>query len=194
MTFNSLPRLVLTGPESSGKSVLAKALAEHLDGVLATEYLRDYFEVRGELTLEDAIPIAQGQWVNEERAADRAQAENKLLVCDTDLVSSLVYSAHYYEDELNTPLWALWEQWSERHKKRLKSPPYSPRLYILCDTDCPWVADGQRDAPDDRDRFHRLFKAELEALECDYICVSGSVDERVSAVLSHLVQLHLKRD
>jgi len=188
MAVSRLPRLVLTGPESTGKTTLAKALAEHLDGVLVPEYLRDYFQVEGSLTLEDAIPIAQGQWVNEERGAEQAGEQDRLLVCDTDLVSSLVYSCHYYEDEINTPLWALWEQWSERHKKRLAKPPYAPRLYILCDVDWPWVDDGQRDAPDLRGQFLKRFKAELEALGHDYLCVRGTLDERLSSVLAHLVR------
>lgn len=193
MAFSSLPRLVLTGPESTGKTTLAKALADHLDGILVPEYLRDYFEVQGSLTLEDAIPIAQGQWVNEERGADQAEEQDRVLVCDTDLISSLVYSCHYYEDEINTPLWALWEQWSERHKKRIAKAPFAPRLYVLCGVDWPWVDDGQRDAPDQRSHFHKRFEAELKALGHDYICVDGTLDERLSAVLAHLVQLHLKR-
>ena len=194
MPFLSLPRLVLTGPESTGKSALAAALADHLDGVLVGEYLRDYFDALGYLSLEDAIPIAQGQWVNEERATKQARAENRLLVCDTDLISSLIYSTHYYADEMNTPIWALWEQWSERHKKRLRSQPFSPRLYILCGIDWPWVDDGQRDAPNLREYFHGQFEAELKGLNLDYISVSGSLDERLSAVLAHLVQKHLGRN
>ena len=186
MPFSRLPRLILTGPESTGKSSLAQALAEHLDGILVPEYLRDYFEEQGSLTLEDAIPVAQGQWVNEERGAEAASSQNKVLICDTDLISSLVYSAHYYADEMNTPLWAQWEQWSERHKRRLKATPYRPRLYILCDLDWPWVDDGQRDAPDHRPHFFNRFKAELK--EFDHITVSGTLDERLNAVLAHLVR------
>ena len=194
MAFDTLPRLVMTGPESTGKTALAKALAEHLDGVLVEEYLRDYFDIHGELTLEDALPIAQGQWVAEERGAETARAENKLLICDTDLISSLVYNSSYYASELNTPLWALWEQWSGRHKKRLRSEQFTPRLYVLCAIDWPWVDDGQRDAPDDRDYFLHCFEDELKAQGCDYITVSGELDERVSAVLAHLVRLHLNRE
>ena len=186
MSLSTLPRLILTGPESSGKSALAEALTEQMEGVLAPEFLRDYFAMHGSLALEDAIPIAQGQWQNEERAAEQAHAEDKLLICDTDLISSLVYSAHYYEDEMNTPLWALWEQWSERHKKLLLSSPLSPRLYILCGIDWPWVDDGQRDAPDLREMFHFQFQAELRAHGCDYLCVNGPLDERLSAVLARL--------
>ncbi|WP_321449111.1 ATP-binding protein [uncultured Cohaesibacter sp.] len=186
MPFSRLPRLILTGPESTGKSSLAQALAEHLDGILVPEYLRDYFEEQGSLTLEDAIPVAQGQWVNEERGAKAASSQNKVLICDTDLISSLVYSAHYYADEMNSPLWAQWEQWSERHKRRLKMTPYQPRLYVLCDLDWPWVDDGQRDAPDHRPHFFKRFKTELR--EFDHITVSGTLDERLNAVLAHLVR------
>ena len=76
MIASALPRLVLTGPESTGKSALAHALVEHMDGILAPEYLRDYFALHGSLSLEDAIPIAQGQWAQEERAAALAAKEN----------------------------------------------------------------------------------------------------------------------
>ncbi|WP_319411110.1 ATP-binding protein [uncultured Cohaesibacter sp.] len=188
MPFSRLPRLILTGPESTGKSALAQALVEHLDGILVCEYLRDYFDIQGTLTLEDAIPIAQGQWVNEERGAEQASASNKLLICDTDLVSSLVYNAHYYADEMNCPLWAQWEQWAERHKRRLKNMPFQPRLYILCDVDWPWVADEQRDAPDLRPQFFNKFRAELQSQELDHLTVSGTLDERLNAVLAHLVR------
>lgn len=193
MPSSRLPRLVLTGPESSGKSTLAKALAEHMDGHVVPEYLRDYFEMFGELTLEDAIPIAQGQWLSEERNAELAQAEGRLLICDTDLVSSIVYTSHYYADEMNTPLWAVWEQWAERHMRYLKDTPFSPRLYILCDVDWPWVADGQRDAPEERGYFLKQFEAQLCCLKCDYIKVSGSLDERLSSVLAHMVRGYLER-
>ncbi|PLW75028.1 AAA family ATPase [Cohaesibacter celericrescens] len=186
MIASALPRLVLTGPESTGKSALANALVEHMDGILAPEYLRDYFALHGSLSLEDAIPIAQGQWAQEERAAALAAKENKQLVCDTDLISSLVYSAHYYANAINTPLWAHWERWSERHKKNLLKRPHAPRLYILCGVDWPWVDDGQRDAPDLREMFHAQFEAELKALTCDYICVSGPLGERLNAILTHL--------
>ena len=146
---------------------------------MVPEYLRDYFEEQGNLTLEDAIPVAQGQWVNEERGAEAASSQNKVLICDTDLISSLVYSSHYYSDEMNSPLWAQWEQWSERHKRRLKTTPYQPRLYVLCDLDWPWVDDGQRDAPEQRPHFFSRFKAELK--EFSHITVSGTLDERLNA-------------
>uniref|UniRef100_UPI00292F80EE AAA family ATPase n=1 Tax=uncultured Cohaesibacter sp. TaxID=1002546 RepID=UPI00292F80EE len=119
--------------------------------------------------------------------------KNRLLVCDTDLVSSLVYNRHYYKDEMNTPRWAMWEQWAEQHKKRLKSEPHAPRLYILCDIDWPWVDDGQRDEPDKRDYFRKCFEEELKAQECDFLVARGSLEERLRAVLAHLVQLPAKR-
>ena len=57
---SSLPRLVLTGPESTGKSTLAKVLCDRLQAKLVDEYLRDYFDLHGKIGLEDAIAIAQG--------------------------------------------------------------------------------------------------------------------------------------
>jgi nicotinamide riboside kinase len=178
----SLPRIVITGPESTGKSTLAKALADRLDGYLVEEYLRTYFETRGTLTLADAIPIAQGQWTREQDGAKAATAAGQPLICDTDLVSSLVYTAQYYRDQVGTALWQRWQAWARAQLAILQRPPCSPRLYLLCGTDWPWIDDGQRDAPDARETFHQLFEAELSSLGFRHVSLEGTLDARLEAV------------
>lgn len=183
-----LPRLILTGPESTGKSTLAHALARRLDAVLVEEYLRHYFvriDAEGKkLSLGDALPIARGQWQWEEEAAQLAQ--NKPLICDTDLVSSVIYNRHYYGDQRGSELWQDWQNWAEMHLERVQQPPYVPRLYLLCDIDWPWIDDGQRDAPHLRGMFLERFRSLLGKQRLPFLILSGTLEQRTDIVLSHL--------
>ncbi len=178
--------IILTGPESTGKSTLAKALAGRLNAPVVEEYLRDYFAERGQLTLEDAIPIAQGQWSTERQAALTLPPNQDILVCDTDLVSSLVYNAHYYAAERDSTTWQKWENWAVAHLDALKSFEHGPRLYLLCGIDWPWEEDAQRDAPHLRDTFHEAFKACLRRHDLDMRELTGSLDERLAQALAHI--------
>ena len=88
--------------------------------------MRTYFETRDTLTLADAIPIAQGQWTREQDGAKAATAAGQPLICDTDLVSSLVYTAQYYRDQVGTALWQRWQAWARAQLAILQRPPCSP--------------------------------------------------------------------
>lgn len=141
-------RIVVSGSESTGKTTLARRLAEWLDTAWVPEHSRRYAEAKGTpLTLLDVEPIARGTIAAEAEAA--ARAPDGLLVLDTDLASTLVYARHYYGFH---PAWVEAE-WRAR----------PPALYLLCHPDVPWMPDGVRDQPRDRDRLHALFAAQLSA-------------------------------
>lgn len=179
-----LSRIILIGPESSGKSSLARTLAARLGAPLVPEFLRSYFAKHGRLTLADAIPIAQGQWDAEQAAAANADS-HRPLICDTDLISSLVYSRHYYADQIGSPSWKEWEIWSRDQMTTLSQPAYGPRLYVLCGIDWPWIDDPQRDAPHLRDHFYDLFQQALVEQALPFLEVSGPLEDRLSAILDH---------
>lgn len=178
----SLPRLILTGPESTGKSTLSAALAEQLGAVQVGEALRAYLAAKGSLDLSDAIPIARQQWEAEEKGASEAAAKAVPLICDTDLISSLVYNSHYYADQSGSLDWAAWQKWAAIHVARLTRLPFSPRLYLLCGIDWPWVEDGQRDAPHNRPAMWQAFKEELERNSLSYVMLTGTLEERLAQV------------
>ena len=156
--------VVVTGAESTGKSTLAARLAAHFGAPLAAEFARTYAErVQRSLTAADVAAIAAGQREGEDEAIARA-GPGGLAILDTDLVSTLVYARHYYGSAM-PELEAL-------------VAARSPSLYLLCDTDVPWVGDPVRDADATRTAIqHRLVDA-LAAARTRVVSVSGSFDSR----------------
>jgi NadR type nicotinamide-nucleotide adenylyltransferase len=155
-------RVVLIGSESTGKTTLARTLAEELGAPWVPEYARQYLDLKGApLSYDDVEPIARGQRAGE----DAASARGGLLILDTDLVSTTVYARHYYG---SCPPWIL------RAARERRA-----HLYLLLHPDVPWVADGaQRDRPGARQELHELFRGALEAIEARVASVRGSWAER----------------
>lgn len=160
-------RVVLIGPESTGKTWLAGDLAARYGVPWAPESARLYVERRGEaLTYADVDPIGRGQVELEDEAVSRAVAAGVAFVLlDTDLVSTMVYSRHYYGD---CPPWIAEE-----------APRRRGDLYLLHHVDVPWTPDGhQREAPQRREELFSLFAATLESIGARVVPIRGSWDER----------------
>ena len=92
-------RVVLFGPESTGKTTLSIALAKHYNTVFVSEYAREYLQKKWDqqkaiCSKEDLIPIAKGQIKLENELAQKA---NKVLICDTDILQTKVYSEVYFD-------------------------------------------------------------------------------------------------
>jgi NadR type nicotinamide-nucleotide adenylyltransferase len=159
----ALRRVVLTGSESTGKSTLAATLARRYGTPWTPEAARLYVEALGGAPLgyDDVERIARAHI----KAADEAAAHARgLLVLDTDLVSTVVYSRHYY---------GACPGWVEREaRERLAD------LYLLLHPDVPWLPDPARDRPDARDAIHALFEDILESFGAHVADVRGSFAER----------------
>jgi NadR type nicotinamide-nucleotide adenylyltransferase len=126
-------RIVIIGPESTGKSTLSEQLAGHYGTVWCPEFARNYLlEREGKYTYEDLLTIAQGQLELEDRLA--ADARNGVYFVDTDMYVMKVWCEVVFG---RCHPWIL-KQAAERH--------YA--FYLLCDTDLPWVADELREYPD----------------------------------------------
>jgi NadR type nicotinamide-nucleotide adenylyltransferase len=159
----ALLRVVLTGSECTGKTTLASELAEHYRTVWVPEQARVYLEAKGApLVYADVEAIARAVITAQEEAAPRA---DRLLILDTDLLSTVVYSRAYYGD---CPPWV---EAAARERRG--------HLYLLHHPDVPWVPDGlQRDIPDRREHMHALFREALESGGARYFDIRGGWEER----------------
>ena len=160
-------RVVLTGSESTGKSSLAWRIAKHYDADYVPEFVRGYAEKKGGvLSFADHGPIARGQMaIEDEHIADG----KPLLVQDTDLLSTVLYCDHYFGQ---CPRWIV-DAANER----------KPDLYLLCDIDIPWIADGIRDRGELREEMQKLFRDAVVRSKVPFALVTGQGDERLAKAI-----------
>lgn len=155
-------RVVLTGSESTGKTVLARQLAEHYDAEFVPEFVREFAErKKGPIEFADTDAIARGQIALEDGHAERAQ---KLLIQDTDLLSTAVYSGHYYGRCVE------WIETTARDRR--------PDLYLLLEIDVPWVPDDVRDRATRREEMQQLFRNAVAEAGAPYVVIQGDWDRR----------------
>lgn len=163
MKNHNILRVAITGPESTGKSTLAKQLAEHYKTVWVPEFARTYIDqLSRSYTQKDLFEIAVGQINEEDGLANKA---NTLLFCDTELLVIKIWSDYKYG--FVDP--ALLTQIKQRRYE----------LYLLMDVDLEWEYDPQREHADKRVYFFNLFKNELENIGANYHIVNGSSEARL---------------
>jgi len=158
-----LKKIVITGPESTGKSYLTKALAKYYQESYVNEFAREYIDNLGRAYNEtDLLEIAKGQI---EREDEQAQKAENYLFCDTDLTVIDIWSQVKFG---RTDSWI---------KEQLQKRAY--HLYLLCDIDLEWQEDPQRENPNDREYLLNLYRESLKKRKIKYEMVSGQGDERI---------------
>ena len=168
-------KVAVVGPESTGKSTMAKYLAKALGTVCVPEYARYYCKnLNNQYTLQDEVNMYYGQVALEE--ALTASASNGLLVCDTTILTVKIWSDHLFG---HTP---------KEVTEEIKSRKYD--LYLLMDIDLPWEDDPLRDFPTERAHFMQVWKDELHAIQAHYEIISGLDEARLQNGLN-TVKKHL---
>ena len=157
-------KVCLYGPESVGKTTLARQLATHFQTAMAHEAAREEL-TSNEFTIEKIIEIGQKQT---DLVKQRLQTANKVLFCDTDLITTQIYSQQYFG---NVP----------QELKALERE-ISYDLYCLLNIDTPWVADSLRDFGHRRAEMFAVFKEELAKRSIPYLLIEGSWEERFEKV------------
>ena len=167
-------RVVITGAESTGKTTLAQALGNYYSEPWTHEFVREYAgQLDRALQPEDLEPIAQGQLATEDAALEKAQ---RLIIHDTNLLSSIIYAKHYFEAKLD---------WVDQC---FKERNYT--LYLLCKPDIPWEADpGQRESPLVRAQFHDIFKTTLKSLKLPHLQMHGPKEARLQQAVAIINKL-----
>jgi len=163
-------KIVITGPESTGKSLLVKELAEHYNSFYVSEFARKYIdELEQDYQESDLLRIAHGQMLLEDEVASLALG---YLFCDTELTVIDIWSQEKYG---RTHDWI---------KEEMGKRAYD--LYLLTDVDLEWTYDPQRENEYDRDRLLSLYKKSLESRNINYKLVSGQGDDRLANAIKYI--------
>lgn len=174
LTMHNHTKLIcFYGPESTGKSFMAKKMARLYNTEFVPEVARELI-TSNSFNREDIINIGRAQT---QRVFEQARKANKLLFCDTDLITTQIYSRHYLK--VVPPVLYELE----------KMVQYD--LYFLFDIDVPWVSDGLRDLgkEDERSKMYNLFKQELERRNIPYLSVQGDWTTREFTITTAINKL-----
>lgn len=168
-------KILITGPESTGKSTLTQALAAYFDVPFVPEFAREYLEkLERPYQESDLLEIAKGQVSNEDILAKKA---SDLLFCDTDLTVIDIWSREKFG---KTNKWIL-----EQMEKRAYD------LYLMPDIDLEWTFDLQRENPNDRERLMKLYQESFERRKIPFYKVRGQGEERLRNAIE-IVKKNLK--
>ena len=175
---SNLVKIVLFGPESTGKTTLAAQLAKHYKTEWVPEYAREYLQDKWDREQqtcqpEDLLPIAVGQIALENQLSKKA---DKLLICDTDLLETKVYSEAYYLGFCDPILekYALQNQYD---------------LYLLTSIDIPWEKDDLRDKPMEREQMFAYFRDTLIKYNRNFVTLKGTEELRFQNAVKSIDQL-----
>lgn len=175
-------KVVLFGPESTGKTTLSKQLARYYNTVWAPEFAREYLQKkwnneRKTCEADDIIPIAIGQMEIENRLSKKA---DKILICDTDLLETKVYSEEYYGGFVDPIL-----------DKAAKENTYD--LYLLTFIDTPWEEDDLRDRPELRREMFDAFENTLKKYNRPYLLLEGNKETRLKTAVNAIDKIIANR-
>jgi NadR type nicotinamide-nucleotide adenylyltransferase len=170
--MNNIKKIVILGPESTGKSTLCAALAKHYQTEWCPEYARQYLTENGtDYTYDNLLTIAKGQLRGEDEYVEKA---NKLLIIDTDMYVMKVWCEYVFN---NCHPFIL-EQINERKYD----------AYLLCDIDLPWTADEMREYPTEEPRkeLFTLYKELLMNQNTPWEIVRGTGDARTQNAIAFI--------
>ena len=148
----NLHKIIITGPESSGKTTLCEQLSNHFNIPFTKEFARSYIDNLDRIyMIGDLLSIGKEQL--------KSELNSQLL--DTDLITIKIWSEYKYG---RCDKWILDQIEKQKTEKR---------FYLLCKPDIPWQADKQRENPNDREELFEIYKQELNDLGHKYFIVKG---------------------
>ncbi|MBL7700872.1 MAG: ATP-binding protein [Ferruginibacter sp.] len=173
-------KIVILGPESTGKSMLCEQLAAHYKTIWVREYAREYLLKNGtDYSFENLLDIAHGQIRNEELGMRNCELQNnkqqttnyKPLFIDTDMYVMKVWCEFVFD---KCHHWIL---------NRIVERKYD--LYLLCNIDLPWVKDELREYPDleNRQKLYHYYKDIMINQNVPWIEISGTYEERLKKAI-----------
>ena len=196
MEQKPLIKVAVIGPESTGKSTLCELLAQHYNTQWCPEFAREYLLTHGtDYTYDDLLYVAKGQLAMEDeytqslvgssesgvnssmQDSELGTPNSKLLFIDTEMYVMKVWCEFVFG---KCHRWVL-DQIIERKYD----------LYLLCNTDLPWVKDELREYPDlkTRDQLYHIYKDIMINQSTPWVDISGDHDERLQKAIKAVDQL-----
>ncbi|MFQ3341559.1 MAG: HTH-type transcriptional repressor of NAD biosynthesis genes [Flavobacteriaceae bacterium] len=168
-------RVVLFGPESTGKTTMAKALAEFYETAWVPEFARNYLQKKWDkdnsiCTLNDLLVIAEEQIKAENKSLENA---NKVLFCDTNVLVTQAWSETHFDGYCDAQL----KEWANA---------FQYDHYFLTGIDVPWQADDLRDRPEERNLMFRHFEYLLKQKNVPYSYLTGPHETRLKSAIEAL--------
>jgi len=196
MEQKPLIKIAVIGPESTGKSTLCELLAQHYNTQWCPEFAREFLLTHGtDYTYDDLLYIAKGQLAMEDEYTqslvgssesgvnsslhdyELRTLNSKLLFIDTEMYVMKVWCEFVF---VKCHRWLL-DQIIERKYD----------LYLLCNTDLPWVKDELREYPDlkTRDQLYHIYKDIMINQSTPWVDINGDYDERLQKAIKAVDQL-----
>ena len=159
-------KIVITGPESSGKTTLFKKLISSYNILGVDEYAREYIgDLNRNYNYFDILEIAKKQFENEQILSI---TNPQFLISDTDLLTLEIWCEFKY---------------GKCHSFILDTlRNHLPNIYILCYPDIPWKFDPQRENPNDRIDLYNLYEKKIKSLGVKYHVVNGDLQTRYKSL------------
>ena len=169
-----MKKVVILGPESTGKSTLAKKLAKHFEGCLVSEYAREYLsEIGNKYSIEDLLSIARGQVKKEIAIENKCDDEGKQIIFyDTDISVIKIWSEFKY----NTCHPWIMQQFQERIYD----------LYLLTYPDLVWEPDPLRENPEDLRTIFDLYLKDMKNRNLNYEIIKGQGKARTQSAIDRV--------
>lgn len=170
-------KIAITGPESTGKSALAIALAKHYNAVYTPEYAREYLKQKKGLYKKfDLKIIAEEQIKRQNIDIKKAQ---EYYIADTEM---LVFKVWHEVKYAESPYWI---------KDMIATQNFD--LYLLCDIDIPWEKDSLREHPHKRKFLFNKYKATFQELHLSYQIISGNGKLRLQNAIKIINRFHFMK-
>lgn len=177
--MNTLKKIVILGPESTGKSTLCTQLAEHYGTQWCPEYAREYLLANGtDYSFDDLLTIAKGQLALEDKHTQQAldaiaakPQQTYPLFIDTDMYVMKVWCEFVFE---KCHRFILDEIVQRKYD-----------LYLLCNIDLPWVKDELREYPDleSREKLYNIYKDIMVNQQTPWVSISGDYNTRLQTAI-----------
>ena len=177
-----LKKIVIIGPESTGKSTVCSQLAKHFKTLWCPEYAREYLSAHGmEYSFNDLLTIAKGQLYKEDEFVKTVSHQRQT-------VEGIPLTADYLFIDTDMYVMKVWCEYvfGKCHQFILESiVERKYDLYLLCNIDLPWAYDPLREYPDEQPRreLYQIYKDILINQHTPWVIISGSYTERLNTAI-----------